>query len=102
MTYLGTNALFRLNSLSRPVELLPKMLKPYSLINDNVVFAAPPLDVLLKFRLVVSTCVSGGIPSGLGFTRGHFTHIFIDEAGQATEPEAMVHIEIVVIRREAE
>ena len=24
--------------------------------------------------------------------RGHFTHIFIDEAGQATEPEAFVSI----------
>ena len=105
MMYLGTNALFRLNSFARPVDLLlqkKEMLKPYCLINDNTVFAVPPLEVLRAYRLVVSTCVSGGIPSGLGFARGHFTHIFIDEAGQATEPEAMVRIEIVMLRCEAE
>ena len=27
--------------------------------------------------------------------RGHFTHIFIDEAGQATEPEAFVSIKMM-------
>lgn len=27
--------------------------------------------------------------------RGHFSHIFIDEAGQATEPEAFVSIKMM-------
>ena len=92
MTYLGPNGLFRLNSLARPVTQLDKtkILKPFSLINDNTTFAIPPLEVLQKYRVIVSTCVSGGVPFGLGFSRGHFSHIFIDEAGQATEPETMV------------
>lgn len=46
----------------------------------------------MKFRVVVSTCMSASIPYGIGVRRGHFTHIFIDEAGQATEPEAMIPI----------
>jgi len=31
--------------------------------------------------------------------RGHFTHIFIDEAGQATEPEAFVSIKMMADTR---
>jgi putative helicase MOV10L1 len=26
----------------------------------------------------------------MGFALGHFTHVFVDEAGQATEPEILV------------
>ena len=46
----------------------------------------------MKFRVIVSTCVSASVPYGIGVPRGHFTHIFIDEAGQAAEPESMIPI----------
>ena len=46
----------------------------------------------MKFRVVVSTCISACIPYNIGVPRGHFTHIFVDEAGQAAEPEAMIPI----------
>ncbi|EDQ99950.1 uncharacterized protein LACBIDRAFT_315002 [Laccaria bicolor S238N-H82] len=48
------------------------------------------------FKFVVSTCISTSIVSGIGMARGHFTHIFIDEAGQAMEPEAFVSIKMMV------
>ena len=35
-------------------------------------------------------CVTAGILYSLGLPVGHFTHVFIDEAGQATEPEALI------------
>jgi helicase MOV-10 len=38
------------------------------------------------------TCVSASIIPGIGMPRGHFSHIFVDEAGQATEPEVMIAI----------
>ena len=41
-------------------------------------------------RIIVSTCVTAGILYSLGLPVGHFTHVFIDEAGQATEPEALI------------
>ena len=30
------------------------------------------------------------MPFGIGMPRGHFSHVFIDEAGQASEPEVMI------------
>ena len=45
-----------------------------------------------KYRVIVSTCFSASVPHGIGVPRGHFSHIFIDEAGQGTEPEIMISI----------
>lgn len=71
---------------------MPKSLREFSLMNDNQIFAMPTVEQLGKYRVVVSTCLSAGVPAGLGLKRGHFTHIFIDEAGQGKEPEIMVPI----------
>lgn len=95
MLMLGASQLFRLNSLSRKVKDLPRTLLPFSQINGNNVFVVPTREALEKFRVVVSTCISGGIPQGLGLKPGHFTHIFIDEAGQAKEPEVMIPIKTI-------
>ena len=51
-----------------------------------------PVGRIKLFRVVVSTCISASFAAGIGVPRGHFSHIFMDEAGQATEPEAMVSI----------
>ncbi|KAF9003306.1 P-loop containing nucleoside triphosphate hydrolase protein [Cyathus striatus] len=92
LTNLGKTQVFRLNSLTRKIDDMPKSLRDFSLINENTVFAMPPVDTLRKYRVVVATCLSGGVPANLGIKAGHFTHIFIDEAGQGKEPEVMVPI----------
>ncbi|ELT94746.1 hypothetical protein CAPTEDRAFT_99205, partial [Capitella teleta] len=46
-------------------------------------------------RIVVSTCSSAGNLYALALRPGHFTHVFIDEAGQATEPECLIPIGLV-------
>ncbi|KAI5888666.1 P-loop containing nucleoside triphosphate hydrolase protein [Schizophyllum commune H4-8] len=93
---LDRTQLFRLNSLSRKVSDLPQALKKFCLINDNTVFAVPPKDVLASYRVVVSTCITAGVPSGLGIRAGHFDWIFIDECAQATEPAAMIPLKTLV------
>ncbi|KAF9457927.1 P-loop containing nucleoside triphosphate hydrolase protein [Collybia nuda] len=95
MLALGNAKLFRLNSLWRKVKDLPLTLHPFSKINGNKIFSMPTREELEKFRVVVSTCIAGGVPQGLGLKPGHFTHIFIDEAGQAQEPEVMVPIKTI-------
>lgn len=92
ISVLDSTQLFRLNATSREYKSLPKILEKHSLINGNLIFAVPTLESLERFRVVVSTCISGGIPYGLGARKGHFSHVFIDEAGQCTEPEALIPI----------
>lgn len=82
--------------MSRKYKDLAEPLRPFSLVNDNEVFAIPSAEQLVRYRIVVSTCLSGGIPGNLGMKRGHFSHIFIDEAGQGSEPEVMVPIKGIV------
>ena len=43
-----------------------------------------------RHTITVGTCVSVGILYTMGFPKGHFTHVIIDEAGQATEPEISI------------
>ncbi|XP_063245022.1 probable RNA helicase armi isoform X2 [Bacillus rossius redtenbacheri] len=43
-----------------------------------------------RHRVTVSTCVTLGQLRTMGFKPGHFTHILVDEAGQATEPEILI------------
>lgn len=88
-----TSQLFRLNAPSRSVKALSsKGLIDYSLVNDEGTFSIPPLPRLKTYRVIVSTCISASVPYGIGIERGHFTHIFVDEAGQASEPEVMIPI----------
>ncbi len=92
LMHLGPTDVFRLNSLSRKYGDLPKTLSKFSLVNGNLTFTMPVLEDVLKHRVVVCTCVSAGALAGLGVKPGHFGWIFIDEAGQATEPDTMIPI----------
>jgi helicase MOV-10 len=93
---LGNKRLFRLYAPSRLKILVDEELLPFTYTHKDGPFSVPDLAQLMAFRVVVTTCVSAYIPFGVGVPKGHFTHIFIDEAGQATEPEAMVSIRTTV------
>ncbi|KAL4226058.1 hypothetical protein ACF0H5_014046 [Mactra antiquata] len=73
----------RLNAFQRSMEVVPESIVEYCTAGDNT-------DLASRYRIIISTCVSAGIIYTLGIKPGHFTHVFIDEAGQATEPEAMI------------
>ncbi|KAG8946802.1 hypothetical protein FRC04_011458 [Tulasnella sp. 424] len=99
---LGRSNLLRLNAATREYETLqPPELKQFhkdfGLIqpdpeSDGMRFHYPDLQTVLKFKVVVTTCVTAGVPSGLGVKPGHFDWILIDEAGQAAEPEVLIPI----------
>ncbi|KZS97367.1 P-loop containing nucleoside triphosphate hydrolase protein [Sistotremastrum niveocremeum HHB9708] len=88
---LGPTVLLRLNAPSRPLDLIPTALRKFSSI-ENGHFTIPDLSALKRFRVIVSTCISASLPFAVGMPRGHFSHIFVDEAGQALEPEIMIPI----------
>ena len=83
--------LLRLNALARPMTDLSRTLLPYSKLNDGSFVIPDPLD-LKEYSIVVSTCVTASVLHAVGIPRGHYGHIFIDEAGQALEPESMIPI----------
>ena len=83
--------MFRLNAPTRSVSTLSKSLNTFSRLLGEV-FLVPTVEELSRFRIIVSTCFSATLAYGVGIPRGHFSHIFIDEAGQALEPEAMIAI----------
>ncbi|KAH9948069.1 P-loop containing nucleoside triphosphate hydrolase protein [Amylocystis lapponica] len=84
--------LFRFYAPSRFKDQVPDDLRRYSCATLNGHFSVPPMAILMHYRVIVSTCVSAGFAHGISMPRGHFTHIFFDEAGQATEPEVMIAI----------
>lgn len=88
---------------------IPERLLPYCAVGDlaregtqranenrrNDLKSGCSASVLGRHRITVGTCVSLGILHNMGFPRGHFTHVFVDEAGQATEPEILVPLNFV-------
>ncbi|XP_066587433.1 probable RNA helicase armi [Prorops nasuta] len=53
------------------------------------------MSILGRHRITVGTCVALGLLHNMGFPRGHFSHIFVDEAGQATEPEILIPLNYI-------
>ena len=92
--HLSTDELFRFYAPSRFSDQVLDDLRPYTFTYDGH-FSVPSMGCLENFKVIVSTCVSAAVFSGIGMARGHFTHIFIDEAGQATEPETFVSIKML-------
>ncbi|CAE6520072.1 unnamed protein product [Rhizoctonia solani] len=50
------------------------------------------VKALKDYRIIVATCVTASVPYQLGIPRGHYDWIFVDEAGQACEPELMISV----------
>ncbi|KAI0945598.1 hypothetical protein AcW1_001783 [Taiwanofungus camphoratus] len=93
---LGTNQLFRFYAVSRDKKLVPSELMKFTHVSKEGCFAVPSAAKLAEFRVVVSTCGSASFAYGIGLSPGHFTHMFVDEAGQATEAEVMTAIKTMV------
>ncbi|XP_061629680.1 RNA helicase Mov10l1 isoform X2 [Phyllopteryx taeniolatus] len=83
-----TASMARVNASYRQEKCIPEVLRPYSKAGEDLSHAS-------FHRIVVSTCSSAGLFYNLGLQVGHFTHVFLDEAGQATEPESMIPISFI-------
>lgn len=83
---LGASKLFLLYAPFRSPLSVPSSLKTFTRRSQSI-YQTPPLDEFLGIQVVVVTCPSGNLQSRFEIPRGHFSHIFIDECGQAEEPE---------------
>ena len=75
----------RLNAFSRNAEGVFEGIRPYCMSCDDIQQA-------VRHRILITTCTTAGKIYTMGLQHGHYTHLFIDEAGQATEPESLVPI----------
>ncbi|XP_072026014.1 RNA helicase Mov10l1-like [Amphiura filiformis] len=75
--------LIRLNSFRRNEDSIPDIIRQYCRDGEE-------LEKIAHYRMLVCTCTTSGSFYQLGLKAGHFTHVFVDEAGQATEPETLI------------
>ncbi|KAK7207996.1 P-loop containing nucleoside triphosphate hydrolase protein [Myxozyma melibiosi] len=119
--YLNNKELFRLNHFTRPFAEVPSELLPFCAI-DYVdlqdMFVFPEFEALMNYRIVVCSCKDSEIlmeaqcsnralkkyesfvyksfrmpePSD----RLHWNALLVDEAGQGTEPETVIPLQVVM------
>merc|ERR550519_1147483 len=84
--------LLRLHAPSRQYRSIPQDILAVSNVQkmSGNTFCYPAVEELTKYRVLVVTLVTAGRLVSSGFPKGHFSHVFIDEAGHATEPEAII------------
>ncbi|XP_074024324.1 RNA helicase Mov10l1 [Numenius arquata] len=85
---LKPGAMVRVNASFRCLEQIDDMVKPYCKDGDDIRKAS-------WFRIIITTCSSAGMFYQTEIRLGHFTHVILDEAGQASEPESLIPIGLI-------
>uniref|UniRef100_A0A671PS43 RNA helicase n=1 Tax=Sinocyclocheilus anshuiensis TaxID=1608454 RepID=A0A671PS43_9TELE len=85
--HVDSRKIYRLYASSRNPKVIPKVLE---VSGDHIIF--PRKENLVCYKILVSTLVTAGRLVSGGFPVGHFSHIFVDEAGHAVEPETIISV----------
>ncbi|CAG8668732.1 13831_t:CDS:2 [Gigaspora margarita] len=89
--YLSSEEMIRIYAVSQNPNKLDLDLHHYCVINNGK-FQVPTLTYIEERKVVVTTCSTAGLVYALGSTKP-YTHIFVDEAGQALEPEILTALQ---------
>lgn len=103
---LTTRQMFRLNALGRSISTVDEALIPYCRTSStqgstSASFVVPALEELRQFQIIVTTCICAShITNALQSSddpvkNGWFSHVLVDEAGEATEPETFVPLTLL-------
>uniref|UniRef100_A0A5F8GIG6 RNA helicase Mov10l1 n=1 Tax=Monodelphis domestica TaxID=13616 RepID=A0A5F8GIG6_MONDO len=85
---LAPGAMVRVNATCRFEETISDTVRLYCKDGEDVWKAS-------RYRIIITTCSSSGLFYQIGVRIGHFTHVFVDEAGQASEPECLIPLGLV-------
>ncbi|DAA31470.1 helicase MOV-10 isoform X2 [Bos indicus] len=97
------SSIYRLLAPSRDIHLVPEDIKPccnWDAKKGDFVF--PSKKKLQEYRVLITTLITASRLVSAQFPIDHFTHIFIDEAGHAMEPESLVAIAGLMEVKEAD
>lgn len=93
LKYLPHDDLFRLfaSNLQKNMDKIDtKLIQISNLAGSNHFY--PAFSTLFKYRVLLTTLtVAGRLVQG-GIANNHYTHVFIDECGSASEPAALIPI----------
>ncbi|XP_067913603.1 putative helicase MOV-10 isoform X2 [Heterodontus francisci] len=85
--------IYRLNAVSRIWDTIPQDVQECSNRNESEgIYEFPSKETLKRYRVIATTLVTAGRLASANFPSGHFSHVFIDEAGHAVEPESVIAI----------
>ena len=82
--------LIRVNGMMRQEKSIPSGLVPFSFPDKMGGFRLPSVDEVAAANVVVCTLMTSSKLRAIGIADDHFTHLFVDEAGHATEAEFMI------------
>ncbi|XP_039193151.1 RNA helicase Mov10l1 isoform X1 [Crotalus tigris] len=85
---LRPGVMVRVNAINRNEESFNEVIKFYCKGGEDIHEAS-------RFRIIIVTCSSAGMFYQIGIRFGHFTHVFVDEAGQASEPESLIPLGLI-------
>ncbi|XP_030741530.2 RNA helicase Mov10l1 [Echinops telfairi] len=85
---LRPGTMVRVNATCRFEETIVEAIKAYCRDGEDIWKAS-------RFRVIITTCSSAGLFYQIGVRVGHFTHVFVDEAGQASEPECLIPLGLI-------
>ncbi|XP_031700309.1 putative helicase mov-10-B.2 [Anarrhichthys ocellatus] len=89
LDHVDGHKVFRMYASSRDPRYVPEELKACSnLVGECYVY--PAKEKLMEYRIMVTTLLTAGRMVTGDIPDGHFTHVFVDEAGHAVETECLV------------
>ena len=83
-------SLFRLNPYYRHTSLISGLAPFCSIDLQNGMYSIPPLAVLKRFSVIVTSCVNSADLYEMGLDKDWFHSIFFDEAAQSSEAEMCI------------
>ncbi|KAI4888968.1 hypothetical protein NFI96_014931, partial [Prochilodus magdalenae] len=91
LQHVDPRKVYRMYALSRSPDQVPLTLRASCNLKGEV-YEFPAKQELMQYKIVVTTVFTAGRLVSGGLPVGHFTHIFVDEAGHAVESEAIIGI----------
>lgn len=117
--HLRPQDLLRLNGWTRMPSEVPGEVRPFCYLDSSHLYTLPPFESLMSARVVVTSCRDANMLVAAGLTNHnltrvalrmlraiaagtvddgnllHWTALLLDEAAQATEPEALIPLSVV-------